>query len=711
MTFSGDLTGIHLADVFQNIHSNRLTGTMQVSTRDGDRYVYFQDGLIAGYSKGVNKGLPLGNHLAQRGYVDRALLATAIKKKGKTHKLLSEVLVEMEVLSQEEFEGTMIELIEESLYDLFRLKDASFKFTEGAPLPRVFDTEQKAAHIAMDPNGILMESARRNDEWDRIHRVVLSDRDVFVVLEGWEECGLDEPALTVGQCLDGCTDIESILNELPYSRFDVLKAITDLVIQGHARPLSVGEIEKMADEALANEDPEEAVTLLTHALMTERSNKELRLRLIGLFEQLGRKGEAASELALLGYQQAQLGQVNDALQLYARAAELNPTDLMLHERRVDLLKEEGRDAEFAEATMQFVDLLLTMGLADRARASLRKAIQVPALKQENSLMDKLAEVEASLGCGDVAGEIYLSLANRLPKKDDLGRLAYLRQAQTYRPKDTTLAQLIEDLATGQHTVRRARRRKLVAWAAVLATVLGLGTAGVVEIVASYQVMRALEGSLDNITQGKPSAAMRDLDRVWSKFRWTGAGRSAGRLVDRLLAVEIEQLEGLLRAGNHAAVLERLQWLKGKVSRADVRHRLEALVHRTQLEQQASPLFLKVNQAKPDPEAVKALAGLSNPGHLDFILSRLADPATLAPAKQALLSALEKIDSPRSFPVVARLYVAGGDSAVDRLARSILMRARHHRERGRESSWSSIYGELEAQNSSRAKQVLGWLRGQ
>ncbi len=45
---------------------------------------------------------------------------------------------------------------------------------------------------------------------------------------------------------------------------------------------------------------------------------------------------------------------------------------------MDLLKEEGRDAEFAEATLQFVDLLLTMGLADRARASLRKELRFVA---------------------------------------------------------------------------------------------------------------------------------------------------------------------------------------------------------------------------------------------------------------------------------------------------------------------------------------------
>ncbi len=710
MTFSGDLRGIHLADVIQNIHGNRLTGTMEVSTRDGEQYVYFQEGLIAGFSRGVNKGLPMAQHLAQRGYVDRTLLTTAIKKKGKTDKRLSDVMVEMDMLSREEFEGAMLELIEEGLYDLLRLKEASFKFTEGPPLPRVFDSEQRAAQIAIDPGAILMESARRHDEWDRIHRVVLSDRDVFVVMEGWEECGLGEHALAVGECLGGSTDIETVLKKVPYSRFDVLKAITDLVMLGHARPLSVAEIEKMADEALANDDPEEAVTLLSHALMTERSNKQLRLRLIDLFERLDRKGEAASELALLGYQQAQLGQVKEALKLYARAADLNPTDLMLHERRADLLKGEGRDAEFAEATLQFVDLLLTMGLADRARETLRKALQVPALKDHDKLLDRLAEVEASLGCGDVAGEIYLHLANRLPKRDEAGRLEYVRKAQAYRPKDTGLAQLVEDLTTGQHTLRRTRRRRQIAWAAFLATLLGLGTAGVVEIVASQQVMRALEDSLEDITKGKPSAAMHELDAVWARFRWVGAGRRAGRLVDRLLAVEMERLEILLQRGDHAAVLERLQWLKGQVSRADVHHRLDALVQRTQLEQQVSPLFQRANRSSPDAEALKALAGLTSPGHLDFILGRLSDPATQAPAMQALLTALEQIDSPRSFPVVARLYVAGGDAAVERLAQKILMRAHHHREQGREGSWSHIYGELEAANSSRAKQALEWLRG-
>ena len=228
-------------------------------------------------------------------------------------------------------------------------------------------------------------------------------------------------------------------------------------------------------------------------------------------------------------------------------------------------------------------------------------------------------------------------------------------------------------------------------------------------------MHALEGNLDSITAGQTLAAMHELEVVREKFWWTAAGRRAARMTDRLLTKEVAQIEGLLAAGDHDAVLKHLEWLQGQVSRADVRQRIDALVQRTKLEQRADPLFRRANQARPDAAAIKALSELTEPGHLDFILTRLAHDDTRPHARQALLSALQKIDSPRSLLVVSRLYLGSEDTRVDQLARSILERASHHRQQGRESSWSSIYPELEAARAipsrgRRAERVLKWLRG-
>ena len=52
MTFSGDLREINLSDVFQNIASNRATGTLCIRYRREERYVRFAAGVISGSSIG-----------------------------------------------------------------------------------------------------------------------------------------------------------------------------------------------------------------------------------------------------------------------------------------------------------------------------------------------------------------------------------------------------------------------------------------------------------------------------------------------------------------------------------------------------------------------------------------------------------------------------------------------------------------------------------
>ncbi len=715
MTFSGDLKEIQLADVFQNIHTNRLTGTLLVRARKGDRYVYFREGLVAGFSLGLNKGLPVVEHLAQRQYVEKDALAAAVKKKSKSRKFLRVVLAGMQALPDEEFRGALAELVDENLYELLMVKEADFSFTEGDPLPRVFDGEQKAAKLALDPSGILMESARRRDEWERIQKVVLSDHDIFVALEGWDQQDISDQLYEVASLLDGRLDIRGLLARLPYSRFAILKAVNDLVQQDLLRPLAVKEIEQMVEEALGADDLEEAVTLLTRALMIERSNQDLRLRLVELFQRLGRAQEAASELALLGYQAAQTGQVEDALAHYEQAVSLNPDDLMLQQRRMDLLRDQDPEA-YAAACLDLVDLLLAMGLADRARSNLVKAIELPALKKHVGLLEKLAEVEAQMGHAEAAAELLLRLASFLGKTEDDKRLRYLQQALLHVPEDQALRQRFEDLQTGRAQKRRAMQRRLVSLAATIIVVLGLGTVGIVEINVSNNVLQSLEDSLQAISDGRPAAPVSELEKLEETYGWTAAGRTAGRMVDRLLELQVMQLEGQLAAGEYQIASAGLERLQQEVTKQDFRNRLDALLHRAHRESHAQELFLLVNdRSVPGAMDQEALAQLTDPELLDFHLTRLAATDTTARAKYALLQALYSMNSPRAMPVATRLYLVNHDSQVQLWARKVLEQASQHRLAGREASWASVYPELERARKdevtkARAEACLVWLRG-
>src|SRR5262245_40187622 len=75
MTFSGDLSGISLPDVFQNLAGNRSTGTLHIRWDKGERFVRFVDGQVAGVSHGQGKELPLLDHVAERGYADGQAVA------------------------------------------------------------------------------------------------------------------------------------------------------------------------------------------------------------------------------------------------------------------------------------------------------------------------------------------------------------------------------------------------------------------------------------------------------------------------------------------------------------------------------------------------------------------------------------------------------------------------------------------------------------
>jgi Flp pilus assembly protein TadD len=94
--------------------------------------------------------------------------------------------------------------------------------------------------------------------------------------------------------------VRALLEALPHPRFDVCKAISDLVLRGVARPCKADEIEALIQTALAEDDAEAAVELMTRALGLERNNRALRRQLAELLERLGRNADAAAELAQRG---------------------------------------------------------------------------------------------------------------------------------------------------------------------------------------------------------------------------------------------------------------------------------------------------------------------------------------------------------------------------------------------------------------------------
>src|SRR5712671_3905311 len=248
MTFAGDLQGMSLADVFQTVAQNRTSGTLHVVWPKGERLVRFTDGKISALAFGSTPGPLLLDHVIERGMVTAPALP-ALKKRLQRSKVgAGRVMVAAEIVTAEQLPQVLSEMVAENSYDLLSLKDARFTFKDGPEPDGTFDPDQLAADIHHEVGPLLLEGARRADDWQRIRAVIGSDQDLFLAEGGGGAAPATDVAAALLPHLDGRTDLPQLCAHVGKSRFEVAAALAALVQQGLARPARAEEISSFATQ-------------------------------------------------------------------------------------------------------------------------------------------------------------------------------------------------------------------------------------------------------------------------------------------------------------------------------------------------------------------------------------------------------------------------------------------------------------------------------
>lgn len=717
MSFSGDLRGIGLSDIFQNVSANRATGTLRIRGRRFERYVRFESGVVAGFSLGVGKGLPMLDHLRGRGYVDPQAMDRALTKGKRSRKAPTLLLVEAGVIDDDTLRGALLECIEEGLYDLFVLREAEFSFEEGDAPGRVFDSEQRRLGVKLDVGPILMEAARRRDENERVQKVVATEQDVFVLLEGWEERVEDDMSVEIAPLLDGHRDVATIVREIGGSPFHVKKAIFDLVQAGAARPSTAEELAAIAEEELSEGQQDEALRLMARALELARSDIELRARYAELLESAGRTQEAAVEHARLGHDAERGGDLVTARDAYDRAVGLSPDDLALREKRAAIFEQSGEDDELAAVVLELVDRHLAMGLADRARALLSGVVERRRLQSREDLVTALARVESSLGHWQEAAKLYRRLGEGVIRTDEAHGIELLRAALDQDPEDAELQQLVEEIETGRAKRRRSLRRKLAIVGSGLAVVGSFVFVGWSEFSASRRAAAALGEGLGFLEEGEGVRALEELVAVADNYGWTPTGRAVPAWIQRLADLQLEAVRTHIAAARYDEAERICTTMKERLPRPDLVVTCDALLARIAREREAFSVLERVErmQRRPTAPELESLEALGEGEHLDFLIARIEDVRDHE-TRAAMLRALARIDSPRSYPAVARLMLRARDDVTRNAGREVLRGAASQREEGHEAEWQEVYPELERaltdpERAPVAREVLQLLRGQ
>src|SRR6266567_268486 len=166
MAIEGRLRELGIHDVFQLLDLSRKTGILRVSSalRDDEGVVYFNNGRVVQATIRSN-GVPPEIALLQSGRITEADLDRARTRhtNGRIGIDLTDLLVEVGALTAKELDRQLRLQIESVVFELMSWREGFFSFEERQP-----SEIPQGTRIAVSTESLLMESARRIDEWSRI---------------------------------------------------------------------------------------------------------------------------------------------------------------------------------------------------------------------------------------------------------------------------------------------------------------------------------------------------------------------------------------------------------------------------------------------------------------------------------------------------------------------------------------------------------------
>ena len=233
MAIEGPLKELGIHDVFQLLDLSRKTGVLRVTSdlRNNEGKVWFENGSVL-FAQLHSNPHPLGELLVKAGKITEADLQRArdMQKQGDT-RLIGEILIDISAISEKELDRQVRFQTEEVIFEMMGWQEGHFSFEEGHGQPVPADA---TTHIRTE--ALLMEGARRIDEWSRINRKIphtgvvpafaasgeTKEGDLDLLPEEWE----------VLAAIDGERDLRSVARYLSRSEFDVAKILFGLESAG-----------------------------------------------------------------------------------------------------------------------------------------------------------------------------------------------------------------------------------------------------------------------------------------------------------------------------------------------------------------------------------------------------------------------------------------------------------------------------------------------
>ncbi|HVT66076.1 MAG TPA: DUF4388 domain-containing protein [Mycobacteriales bacterium] len=225
----GDLSSTTLASVLIDLASDAASGALILSHPDGEEaQVFMRSGLVCGIYA-PDRHSDMGAKLVSSGILEPEALADALEaqRTDLSSWNLGELLVHLGYVDEDVIQGYVTEQLHETLWDLMRWTEGSWKFRKNA---KTRDDGQAVTVVE------LLESLReRGYEWENIAEIVDSPNAVPMLSargDGAPETTLDSDAWSMLCKIDGSRTVAELAADCGYTLFEAGHVLVTLVDAG-----------------------------------------------------------------------------------------------------------------------------------------------------------------------------------------------------------------------------------------------------------------------------------------------------------------------------------------------------------------------------------------------------------------------------------------------------------------------------------------------
>ncbi|MCX7805919.1 MAG: DUF4388 domain-containing protein, partial [Planctomycetota bacterium] len=538
MGFKGSLDTFNLADVFQNLSLNQQTGTLRLVAGSGAcRNVYFASGHIKYLDRGDDKPLIPAEAFAVRGLASREQLDHAIAKASETGRPVGECLIDIGACSREQVDALFQHQIEEDIYELFGWEKADFEFTEGDPgAGRFADQVGFTKNVKIQVSGLIMEAARRIDEWERIRQQIPSPKEVYVFEESAAkavaggEIELDPIERRVFSLMDGIRDVGDLIADSCLSAFEVAKALSGFLQNGMIRPARVEELRAAAEKCEKAGERVKCIKLYERILAVGGEDVGIRKALAEACVAAGNAEKAAIHMNVLAEAALKEGDEEKALGVLRRIVQLIPRHAPSRERLAEIYARRDQKREAIINYQELCSIYQEGGRIAEARAACVRALELdPSHVDIRNELVKLCllDNDRAAACREleIMGDLY-------------ARAGRVKQAaETYRrilSMDHSLTQVKTKLSNVLLSEDEKRQRRVIirtVLAAIALAILAAGGLGLYEYVNFREYERRMDAARDMELEAEGLLRAGKYDAAAARYREAAGAAAAARTLN------------------------------------------------------------------------------------------------------------------------------------------------------------------------------------